>query len=216
MLEIKNRIIKKHPEKIHRIWCAVKKTIIIIFFSLNVGIMIVGALPDRSAIGAQFINLVSRYQAWTMLYQPWSMFAPNPMNTNAYVNAEIQFNDGTIEEWPLLRQRLLKNPRRVLVGDRYRIFSQKTLVPNRNELVWFDISKYIAHQVAQRESEGKKRSIKQILFKRYSNVIKPPPEAPLIPHGTLSTSYNVEPVFYYQPTTEKVSYEAKNTPQINR
>lgn len=188
----------------------VKKTVIITFFALNISIMIVDGFPDRSVLGARFINLVSKYQALAMLYQPWAMFAPNPMSTNAFVQAELQFDDGSTEVWPLLRQKLMSGARRVLVGDRYRIFGQESLLPNQNELAWFDISKFITRQVTLRELSGNKRTVKQIVFKRYSNHIQPPPAAPLIPHGAGSSHYNVEPVFYYVPTVEKVRYEAKN------
>lgn len=172
--------------------------------------MFVDGFPDRSALGDRIMNFLAQYQAWSMLYQPWAMFAPNPMNTNAFVEAELQFQDGTTEKWPLLRQLLLSNPRRVLVGDRYRILAQETLLPNSNELVWFDVSKYIARQVIEKESLGKNRTIKKIVFNRYSNVVVPPPQAPLIPHGTLSSSYQSEFVFYYIPTEENTSYAAKN------
>lgn len=187
-----------------------RKSIIVAFFSLNVGIMIVDGLPDRSALGARFIKLVARYQALAMLYQPWSMFAPNPMNTNAFIAAQLQFDDGSIEEWKLPRQTIIEGFRKVLIGDRYRLFGQEVLLPNRNEQTWFDVSKYIARQVGQSETNGKNRTLKQIIFNRYTNVVRPPPEAPLIPHGTPSTHYKIDPVFYYVPTTEKVRHEAKN------
>ncbi|WP_295904101.1 hypothetical protein [uncultured Bdellovibrio sp.] len=198
-------------DKCRRIFGIFQKTIIIMFFLVNVGIMITDGLPDRSALGARFIKLISRYQAFGMLYQPWSMFAPNPMNTNAFIQAELHFEDGTVEQWPLPRQTLMTGMRRVLVGDRYRLFGQETLLPNQNELAWFDISKYITRQIALRELDGHHRALKQIIFNRYSSVVRPPPEAPLIPHGTLSTYYKMDPVFYYVPTVEKVRYEAKNS-----
>lgn len=196
--------------KLKKVSHLLKKLIIIIFFSINITIMFVDGFPDRSALGDRIMNFLAQYQAWSMLYQPWAMFAPNPMNTNAFVEAELQFQDGTTEKWPLLRQLLLSNPRRVLVGDRYRILAQETLLPNSNELVWFDVSKYIARQVIEKESLGKNRTIKKIVFNRYSNVVVPPPQAPLIPHGTLSSSYQSEFVFYYIPTEENTSYAAKN------
>lgn len=55
-------------EKLRCISTFTRKTIIIAFFPLNVGIKIIDGLPDRSAIGTRFINLVPQYQAWSMLY----------------------------------------------------------------------------------------------------------------------------------------------------
>lgn len=55
-------------EKLRCISTFTKKTIKTAFFPLNVGIKIIDGLPDRSAIGTRFINLVPQYQDWSVLY----------------------------------------------------------------------------------------------------------------------------------------------------
>ncbi|UOF01249.1 hypothetical protein [Bdellovibrio reynosensis] len=187
-----------------------KKIVITAFFTLNVSIMIVDGLPDKSLLGSRFLKSVAQYQAWSMLYQPWAMFAPNPMNTTAFVEAQVEFTDGTFDTWQIPRPQNAKGWQR-LVADRYRILGQETLLPNTNELVWFDFSKFVTNQVQLKEKEGKNRTVKNLSFHRKFSRVIPPPQGPLIPHGQLSTSFESEPVFAYQPNLETQRYEANNS-----
>ncbi|MFV3408645.1 hypothetical protein [Bdellovibrio bacteriovorus] len=187
-----------------------KKILIMTFFTLNVGIMVVDGLPDQSTLGERFISAVRRYQALVMLYQPWAMFAPNPMNTNAHIEADLIFEDGSTGVWKMPRPTIMQGPRKVLTGDRYRLFGQETLLPKENELVWFDVSRFITREVMEAEAQGKNRILKEVIFKRYQSRVRPPPEAPLIPHGTLSSKYDSETLFVYKPTFERIRHEAKN------
>ncbi|WP_413570522.1 hypothetical protein ACLWBD_08085 [Bdellovibrio sp. HCB117] len=200
-------------KKIKIVWDVFIKAVVLTFFFVNVGIMVADGLPDRSALGTKFIQTIERYQAFGMLYQPWSMFAPNPMNTNAYVEADIKFTDGSTAVWKMPRPTIVNGARKVLTADRYRIVGQETLLPNENELVWFDISKYVLREIATIESKGQGRVVSEITFSRFSNKVLLPNEAPFIPHGTMSTEFLKESVFVYKPTTEKVRYEAKNAAQ---
>ncbi|UXR64636.1 hypothetical protein EZJ49_16365 [Bdellovibrio bacteriovorus] len=191
-----------------------KKILIVIFFSVNVGIMIADGLPDQSALGARFISLVSRYQAAAMLYQPWSMFAPNPMNTTAFVQADLLFDDGSTAVWKLPRPQELPFLRQVLTGDRYRILGQETLLPQHNDLVWFDLSRYITREVMQQEvARNSGRTLKEIQFKRFESRILLPPEGTFIPHGQRSNKFNITHVFHYLPTYERVRHEVQNSQQ---
>ncbi|WII72372.1 hypothetical protein QJS83_00640 [Bdellovibrio sp. 22V] len=189
---------------------AMLKIVIFLFFSANVGIMVADGLPDRSALGTKYIKLIARYQAFGMLYQPWSMFAPNPMNTNAHIEAVIYFDDGSHDIWKMPRQRNTEGLRKLLVADRYRLMGQETLLPNQNELVWFDLSKYILKQTALKEAKEKKRVVKNIVFNRFHSQIAPPTDSNFIPHGRLSSSYKAEPVFFFTPTAQQVRHEANN------
>lgn len=204
----------KISEKIHALIPPIKKLLILIFFTLNVGIMIADGLPDQSALGGRFISLVSRYQAWAMLYQPWSMFAPNPMNTTAFIEADLRFDDGSTSVWKLPRPNDLPFFRKILTGDRYRILGQETLLPEHNDLVWFDLSRYITREIMQQESsKNSGRLLKEIQFKRFESRVHLPPEGSFIPHGQRSQRFDVTHVFHYVPTYERIRYEAQNNQQ---
>ncbi|KHD87071.1 MAG: hypothetical protein OM95_16560 [Bdellovibrio sp. ArHS] len=203
---------KQFIQKKIKITCdVITKALILTFFFVNVGIMWADGFPDRSALGGAFIKSIERYQALAMLYQPWSMFAPNPMNTNAYVEADITFEDGSTTIWKMPRPSIINGARKILTADRYRIVGQETLLPNQNDLVWFDISKYVLREIAQTEAKGAGRVVSKIVFSRFSNQVPPLEKGIFIPHGNKSTEFLKESVFYFTPTTQKVRYEAKNT-----
>lgn|GEM_PF-1256373 len=186
----------------------IKTFVIAAFICVNLGIMACEGLPDQSVLGARFVKLIARYEALSMLYQPWSMFAPNPMNANVYIDAEITFTDGSKESWRFPSQSTMNGWRKILVGDRYRILGQETLLPNRNERVWADVSQYVLRQIAQREEQGQQRTVQAIVFNRHSNYINFSSSTPLRPHGVASTSYDTQAVYYFLPTPEKGRYEA--------
>lgn len=186
-----------------------KKSLITTFVLLNISIMIIEGLPDQSALGARFMKLVGKYQSLTMFYQPWAMFAPNPMNTTAFIEADLTFSDGTTDTWRLPRPVNSSGMRKFLTADRYRIYGQETLVPGQNDLAWFDLARYITRQQIKNSSEGSP-TVTSIIFKRFSSRIQPPKEGQLIPHGTLSTRFEVEEVFKYTPAYKEVRHEANN------
>lgn len=200
----------QNKERITKIITSTKKTVILVFFTLNVSIMVVAGFPDQSALGMKFLDAVGKYQALVMLYQPWAMFAPNPMNTTVFIEADLTFEDGSTSVWKMPRAQDIKGIRKVLTADRYRILGQETLLPNQNDLVWFDLSRYITREVLNSEAKESGRILKGITFKRFYSRVLVPPEAPMIPHGTLSSSFNVENVFRYTPAFERIGHEAKN------
>lgn len=204
----------KQLETLRTLIPPIKKVLILIFFTVNVGIMIADGLPDQSALGKKFISLVSRYQALGMLYQPWSMFAPNPMNTTAFIEADLLFDDGSSGVWKLPRPNEMPLYRKLLTGDRYRILGQETLLPEHNDLVWFDLSRYITREVMLQEvSKNSGRTLKEIQFKRFESRVQLPPEGAFIPHGQRSQRFDVTQVFHYVPTYERIRYEAQNNQQ---
>lgn len=189
-----------------------KRAAIYIFILVNLSIMYIDGLPDKSHLGKAFTEFapIARYQAFAMIYQPWSMFAPNPMNSNAFLQAEITFKDGSKRFWEFPRQTLMTGLRRVLVGDRYRLYAQESLKPGDVELMWQDASKFVARLITfEEEAAGTFRTIEKITFYRFSNTVLPPPEAPFIPHGQLSQSYEIDPVYHYSPTINQVTYDHK-------
>ncbi|QDK38780.1 hypothetical protein [Bdellovibrio sp. NC01] len=190
----------------------VKFVAISLFITLNVVLMATASLPDRSAVGDNILNVLWRYQTFFALDQMWSMFAPNPANVNAYLDAEITFKDGSKERWTFPRPSRMPSWEKLLGGERFRKYSQENLVPMEKSEVWFDMSRFVAREVVNLENQGKHREIKELQFYRHFNIVKPPQEK-FIPHGQMSTEYQTEAVFHFIPTEpQKVKYEAN----INR
>lgn len=200
-------------KSIFRSFQLIKKISIYTFIIVNLAIMYIDGLPDKSPLGKLFTEFtpIARYQAFAMIYQPWSMFAPNPMNSNAFLQAEVLFKDGSKRAWEFPRQNLMTGLRRVLVGDRYRLYAQESLKPGEVELMWQDASKFVARLITfEEEAAGTLRTIEKITFYRFSNTILPPPEAPFIPHGQISQKYDINQVYDFIPTINQVTYDYKN------
>ena len=77
------------------------------------------------------------------LFQNWSMFAPNPQHVNAYVDAEITYEDGRIRVWTFPQMQELGYLERYS-KERYRKWSNERLVSSENAALWPDAARYIA------------------------------------------------------------------------
>jgi hypothetical protein len=184
-----------------------QKSIIVLFVAVNATMMVFSALPDRSVLGDRILDSVARYQIFFGLEQSWSMFAPNPANMNSWVDAEIEFTDGSKEKWTFPRPSQISETERILGGERYRKYAQENLVPMERSEVWFDLSRFVARDVASIEEKGRHRIVKEVEFFKHSNFIESPDKV-FIPHGELSKNFESEAVFNFKPD-QKVRYEAQ-------
>ncbi|MNS90897.1 hypothetical protein D3C72_1249670 [compost metagenome] len=173
--------------------------------ALNAAIIIVDSLPDRSVVGQKFLNSVQRYQTFVGLDQAWSMFAPIPGGVNSYVDAQITFKDGSKEKWTFPRPSQIKDIDKFLAGERYRKYAQENLIPMERSEVWFDLSYYVAREVARIEESGRRRVLEDIQFYKHTSLVKSPDKV-FIPHGQLSKDYETQAVFNYRPE-QKVKNE---------
>lgn len=185
----------------------IQKSAIVLFVVLNVVMMVTAALPNRSLLGSKVLSVFSYYQSFLGLQQSWNMFAPVPSSQNSYVEASIEFTDGSRERWTLPRPSLMTAGDKFLLGERYRKYSQEHLRPQKKYQVWMDLGKFTTKEVRLIESQGLKRDIKHIEFFHYSNFI-PHPDTEFIPHGTLSKKFKEVSVLVYKPQ-ESPHHEAQ-------
>lgn len=185
-----------------------KKVLVSAFIAVHLVMIATTAFPDRSAVAEKFLALVAPYQIFFGLDQTWSMFAPNPASVNSYLTATLTFKDGSTEKWTFPRSSQIDGLKRFTAGERYRKYQQENLVPMEKSELWFDLSRYVAREVARIEKSGPGRELDQIQFYRHSNVIQPPTKI-FIPHGQLSTAYASESVFHFKSTGE-MRHEASN------
>ncbi|WP_413580564.1 hypothetical protein [Bdellovibrio sp. HCB288] len=183
----------------------VKLAGISVFIAFNLMIIMTASFPDRSELGRLILRNFGYYIDVVGLEQPWSMFAPNPMSLNSYIEVEILFKDKSIEKWSLPRPTQMAGASKVIGGDRYRKFTQEYLMPDKNEEIWFDVARYVTRNVNQIESQGRKREIEKLQFYRYYNYVKNPTEV-FVRHGEPSGEYKRESVFFFHPAN-KEKYE---------
>lgn len=90
-------------------------------------------------------ELVSTYLFNTLQWQDWSMFAPNPLQVNRYVDAEITFKDGSAKIFALPRLSRL-NYWEAWIEKRYRKYQHRLVeetVPGYHE----DFARYVAKKM---------------------------------------------------------------------
>ena len=183
----------------------IKKILVSAFIFLNVSIIVLDSLPDKSVVAQKYLNLVNRYQTAIGLDQAWSMFAPIPGGVNSYIDADITFADGSKEKWTFPRPSQIKDVDKFLAGERYRKYAQENLIPMERSEVWFDLSYYVAREVKRIEESGRRRVLTDIQFYKHTNLVQAPTKV-FIPHGQLATKYESQAVFNYRPE-QKVKNE---------
>lgn len=175
----------------------IRKTFISIFIAIQITIMVTAGLPDRSAVGKEILNNLHWYQVFFALDQSWSMFAPNPVSKNSYMDAIISFKDKSTEKWTFPRASQLDGWARFTSGERLRKYQQENLIPNTKMEMWQDLSHFLEREINRIEKNGKGRAIDQIQFFKHTNSIKPPTEK-FVQHGQINTEYQAESVFVYK------------------
>ncbi|WP_413560228.1 hypothetical protein [Bdellovibrio sp. HCB209] len=191
-----------------RYWERAKLTVISVFVAIHLMWIFTASFPDRSELGRRILNTFGEYFDFVGLEQPWSMFAPNPMSLNSYVEVDIHFKDGSKEKWSLPRPTQMQGADKVIGGDRYRKFTQEYLMPEKNEDIWFDVARYVTRQVSKVEAAGKHREIERLQFFRYYNYVEDPKKV-FVKHGEKNGEYKRESVFFYYPAN-KGKYEISN------
>lgn len=186
----------------------IKKIFVSVFIVIQITIMIISGLPDRSAVGKEVLNNLRWYQTFFALDQSWSMFAPNPTSRNSYLDATITFTDNTTEKWTFPRSSQLGGWERFISGERLRKYQQEHLASVRKVELWYDLSHFLEKEVNRIEKNGKGRVIASIQFFRHSNNIKAPTEK-FVEHGQPSTDFKTEAAFNYK-SSNGIKNEIKN------
>jgi len=77
------------------------------------------------------------------LRQDWTMFAPNPMRENTYIDAEITYHSGRKRIWTFPQMQELGYVERY-AKERYRKFANERLWMKENSVIWPDTARLIA------------------------------------------------------------------------
>ena len=175
-----------------------------VFIAVNVAIIVIGALPNKSYLDNKLLDFLAPYWVAVGLEQGWSMFAPNPPRENYYIDADLFFTDGSKERWAYPRASRMTDRERVLGGERFRKLSESLYEEGPKE-VWLDLSRFVWRDVEKLEASGKHRQLKGIQFYRNVSSIKPPQEK-FVDHGVLSSNYQPNKVYYFDVAWE-ISHE---------
>jgi hypothetical protein len=88
-------------------------------------------------------RVIAPYMAWSGLTQEWALFAPEPMDINAYLDAQITYRDGRQKVWKFPMPQDFGYYRRYFM-DRERKWSSDNLRADRDAFLWPDAARYVA------------------------------------------------------------------------
>lgn len=126
-----------------------KKIFINTFIIMNL-MMMLRAQLDSSAPLINFIYTpVTFVQNYLSMWRGWSMFAPNPLRSNTYIDAVVEFKDRTKITWEFPRSSQENLIERYLWGERYRKYAVDGLRLDKNSHLWPDAARFVLKKIAK-------------------------------------------------------------------
>jgi hypothetical protein len=122
---------------------ALKHYAINAFILIHLAVIVSLSIPPFFPFMTAISRLTTAYAWRTGLYQNWSMFAPDPMHVNTFVQAEITYRDGQTRIWTFPQMYELGYAERY-AKERYRKYSNDNLRSESYAVLWPDAARYIA------------------------------------------------------------------------
>jgi hypothetical protein len=140
------------------------------FIVVNLMMMIRAQLPSNAPVINYVYKPVTFVQNYFSLWRGWSMFAPNPLRTNQYVDAKVTFADGTSIIWNFPNASETNVLKRYLFSERYRKYSSDALRLDSKKFLWEDSTKYIVRKLAV--THAGKQPLSITLRRRWEHIPK--------------------------------------------
>jgi hypothetical protein len=140
---------------------------------------------DKSKILSWIYTPVTFVQSFFSMYQGWEMFAPNPSRLNIFLDAEIEFEDGTTYVWQLPRATHQGAMAKHLWGEKMRKLVSECLRMDKNSWAWKDTARYVLRK--NKETLFEKNPMKVHLRRNWYNIDDL--DKKFIPHGTTFETY---------------------------
>jgi hypothetical protein len=134
-------------------------------------------LMPNSVLRQTFVEKVFPYLSFTGLVQSWTMFAPNPGDTDVFVEAHVKHSDGKVDSWTY--------PRMINMGyfERYRRERFRKLIEHGHlddaAVVWPSLARYAA-RVNNKQPGNPPVSVELVRHFRFV----PPPGVMFSPYHT--------------------------------
>jgi hypothetical protein len=183
-----------------------RKFLIIVFILVHGFLMIGGSLPDPSVAMNRALDFLSPYNYFVGFHQGWSMFAPYPGGVNSYVDAMVEYTDGSTGIWLYPRPNQMSAIDKSLAGEKYRKLSQEKLLPWQNIELWNDLSQYVIRDL---HAKFPVKKVASIQFYRHTNLVKSP-KVFFVSHGQPARTYSTEGIFQFKSPVE-LSYDNQNS-----
>jgi hypothetical protein len=136
----------------------IKRLLINGFILLNLTMMLHYHVDQNNPLMRLIFTPSEFVQDTFSIWRGWKMFAPNPQRLNAYIDAQITLEDGSIKKWkfPHPEKDLWK---KYLNGERYRKFIIDGIRLDKHSYLWADVSRYILRDFQIKNPTQKPREI---------------------------------------------------------
>jgi len=138
-----DQVIAGEPDERGRLHRLVRPllTLFIAFHVISIGLW---ALPINASLTGLLQKWIGPYFAIIGLRQEWSLFAPDPIAANSYVDAQVVLQNGDVRFWAFPRLAGLELQERYSKA-RYRKF-EGWIYRKRFAYAWPDAARYVARQ----------------------------------------------------------------------
>lgn len=171
----------------------VSKILISSFIVFNFLIMMRVHLPLQSPFISSLYRPIDKYLSFFTLFQTWEMYAPNPSRLNAYLTAQVEFDDKSKDLYEFPRVDKMSIFEKYVYGERMRVITE-AIRRDENSFLWKDAAKFAMRKVRDRNLS--KIPIRIHLFRHWS--ITPDMKADFRPHLTKTTNYQKYKFFTYE------------------
>lgn len=126
-----------------------KKILITGFILFNILGMMRVHLPFDNGLVRSLYRPVDPYLSFFSIYQSWNMFAPDPSRSQAYISAEVEFDDGSKDTYVFPRASEMGLIQKYVNGERYRVITDNIRNDN-NGFMWQDTAKFALRKLRDR------------------------------------------------------------------
>lgn len=145
-----------------------KKLLVSLFIVMNFMMMIRAQLKDNSPVISFIYTPVTYIQNALSMWRGWSMFAPNPLRINGFLDAKIVYTDGSEMIWTFPRPQEGSLVQRYMYGERYRKYTMDGLRLDSKKFLWKDGARFVLRKTAKLHNG--KRPEKVILRRRFKTI----------------------------------------------
>ena len=170
-----------------------KKILITSFILFNFLAMIRVHLSFENNFVRDLYKPVDPYLSFFSLYQSWNMFSPNPARSEAYITAEVVFDDGSKDTFVFPRASEMGLIQKYVNGERYRVLTEN-IRNDANSFMWQDTAKFALRKL--KEKNFHKIPMKVDLVRHWYEI--PDASKEFKPHLKKTTSYNSYKFFTHE------------------
>lgn len=125
----------------------------------NLMMMIRAQLDQKSPVINFVYTPITFIQNYFSMWRGWSMFAPEPMRMNAYIDAIVTFEDETEYVYNFLSIEDESLYERYVYGERLRKYMTDGLRLDSKSYLWKDAAKFVLKKIATTHFKKKPASV---------------------------------------------------------